>query len=68
MLYEEFYRRVLFYEIPPRSPFSKYVKDYLGQWANVYVKLMARKRMKYTLDCERGIDVEFTHADSDGVV
>ena len=42
MVFCEFYRRVLYYTIPPRAPFSKYIKLYLRQWANAYIKPMVR--------------------------
>ena len=42
MASEEFYRRILFYKLPPEAPFSKYVKLYLKQWLNAYTKLMAK--------------------------
>ena len=46
MAYEEFYRRVMFYKIPPDAPFSKYIKLYLKKWTNAYIKLMANHRQK----------------------
>lgn len=58
MAYEEFYRRVLFYETPPRSPFSKYVKDYLTQWVNAYIKLMCKKNSKIVLNCDSEKEID----------
>ena len=49
MASEEFYRRVLFYEIPSTAPFSKYIKLYIGKWLRSYVKLMYVKADRYVL-------------------
>lgn len=49
MIYEEFYRRVLFYRIPPDASFSGYVKFYLKKWLNVYTKIIVKKNQKTVL-------------------
>lgn len=49
MIYEEFYRRVRFYRLPPDASFSGYVKYNLTKWMNVYTKLMVKKNKKYVL-------------------
>ena len=46
IVYIEFYRRVLFYKIPPEAPFSKYIKLFLKKWTNTYTKLMVNKNKK----------------------
>lgn len=46
MSYGEFYRRVMYYTIPPEAPFSKYIKLYMRQWLNAYASLMADKNKR----------------------
>lgn len=48
-LYLEFFRRVLFYKIPPEAPFSKYVKLYLKRWLNTYIKITVDKNKRVVL-------------------
>jgi len=53
MVMGEFYRRILFYEIPPRAPFSKYVKLYIRRWLNSYTKLIVKKNNRFVLECDK---------------
>jgi hypothetical protein len=57
MIYGEFFRRVMYYKIPPEAPFSGWVKSYLTKWANSYIKGMVRDRMRYQLGCDSRDDI-----------
>ena len=45
----EFYRRIMFYKIPPEAPFPRYVKLWFKQWLNVYAKSQGNKNKPYLL-------------------
>jgi hypothetical protein len=47
MMFNEFYRRVMFYSIPPQAPFSKWVKMYITKWSNSYIKLTVKHNQKF---------------------
>ena len=49
MLCGEFFRRILYYKLPPEAPFSKYIKLYLRRWINTYVKLQVDKNKRFVL-------------------
>ncbi len=49
MVFGEFFRRVMFYKIPPEAPFSKYVKLYLKNWLNTYTKIIVNKNKRFVL-------------------
>ena len=53
MVYAEFYRRVMHYDIPPRAPFPKYIKLWFKKWLNVYTKNMGNKNKVYYLVGDR---------------
>lgn len=62
MVFGEFYRRVLHYDIPPKAPFSKYVKLYIRRWLNTYTKIIVKKNNRFILDCDREVNHDkFAH-------
>jgi len=58
MCYGEFYRRTLYYSIPPQAPFSKYVKLYLKRWLNTYTKVIVKKNNRIILNCDRELEFD----------
>lgn len=58
MVFGEFYRRTLYYKIPPIAPFSKYIKSYIMKWLNTYTKIIVKKNNRYVLECDREVEID----------